>query len=113
MFRCPIEAIINALITYGIYLKHLTLLDLCFDAAGNLVDASPLVLVLRSATNHEETFQNVDDVVDATALHAQLLRAAVEEEYAFAFDAVVVEEPAAEFSQRFLLARVVLILGRL
>lgn len=89
------------------------MLDLSLDAAGNLVEASPLVFVLRPTPYDEEAFEDVDDVVNATALNTQLLRAAVEEKHAFAFDSVVMEEPATELAQRFLLARVVLILGRL
>ena len=44
----------------------------------DLVDASPLVLVLGTALNHAEALQDVDDVVDASTLNPELLRALVE-----------------------------------
>lgn len=87
---------------------QLALLDLGLDAGRDFVDASPLVLVLRTSADYEEAFQNVDDVVNAPSLHTELFRAAVEEQHALALNAVVVEEAAAKFAQRFLFSRVLL-----
>lgn len=51
---------------------------LLFDGVDDLIDASPLVLILRTALNHTKALQNVDDVVNAPALNAELLRALVQ-----------------------------------
>ena len=51
--------------------------DLFFNGLDNFVDASPLVLVFSAALDHAEALQNVDDVIDATSLYSQFLRALV------------------------------------
>jgi len=44
---------------------------------NDLVDSTPLVLVLGTALNDAEGFQDINDVVDAATLHAQLFSALV------------------------------------
>ena len=74
------------------------LLDLRFNAFDNFVDASPGVLILSPPTNHEERLQNVDDIVYPTSLYAELLRALVQKQSAFAFDSVVLQKASAELA---------------
>jgi len=64
----------------------------------DLFDASPLVLVLGAALNYAEAFQNVDDIIDASTLNAELLRALVEVEESALGRAVEEEETAAELA---------------
>ena len=44
----------------------------------DLIDTSPLVLVLGAALNHAETLKDVDDVVNAPALNPELFGALVQ-----------------------------------
>lgn len=80
--------------------------DLGLNAFKNFVETTPLVLVLGAAANDAERLKDVDDVVDAAALHSQLLGAGVEQEDSLALDAVVVEETPAQFAQRLFFARI-------
>lgn len=65
-------------VTYLFVFEIVALLYLCFYAKGNFVNATPLVLILGTASYYAEALQDVDDVVDAATLNAQLLCAAVE-----------------------------------
>ena len=53
-------------------------INLLFDGVDDLVDASPLVLVLCTALDDAEAFEDVDDVVNAPTLHTQLFGALVQ-----------------------------------
>lgn len=55
-------------------------IDLSFNGVDNLVNPSPLVLVLSAALNHAEGLQDIDDVVNSSPLHSKLLRALVQVE---------------------------------
>ena len=44
-------------------------MNLFFNRVDDLVDASPLVLILGTSLDHAEALQDVDDVVDASALN--------------------------------------------
>ena len=44
---------------------------------NDLVDSTPLVLILGTALNDTEALQDVNDVVDAATLHSQLFSALV------------------------------------
>ena len=50
------------------------------DGVDNFVDTSPDIFVFGATTNYIETFQDVDDVVNAPSFHAQLSRAQVQVE---------------------------------
>jgi hypothetical protein len=76
-----------------------TLIDLLLNRVDDPVNALPVVFVLRSAADHTKAFKNVDDVVDASPLNPELFSALVQVKHAFAFNAVIVQEPAAEFAQ--------------
>lgn len=81
-----------------------TLIDLMVDRQDDPVNAAPLVLVLRPSTDHAEAFQDVNYVINASSLHAELFGALVEIEYTLSLDAVVVQKAPAQFSQTLLLA---------
>jgi len=80
--------------------------DLSLDAVSDLVNASPLVLVLGSAANHAERLEDVDNVVDSTSLDTQLPRAAVQQEHVFALTAVGVQEAPTQFAEGLFLSGV-------
>ena len=75
-----------------------TLIDLLLNRVDDPVNALPVVFVLRSATDHTKAFKNVDDVINTSALDTQLSCALIEVKHSFAFDAVVVQEAAAELA---------------
>ena len=57
-------------------------INLLFDGVDDLIDASPLVLVLGTALDNAEALEDVDDVVDASALYTELFGALVQVEEA-------------------------------
>ena len=61
-----------------------------------------MVLVLGSAPDHTEALEDVYDVINASALDSELLGALVQVEDSVAFDAIVVQETAAQFAQALL-----------
>jgi hypothetical protein len=73
---------------------------------NNFVNSSPLVLILRTASNHAERLQNVDDIVDTASFYTKLFGARVQKKHTFAFNTIVLEEATAQFAERFLLARI-------
>ena len=77
-------------------------IDLSFNGVDNLVNPSPLVLVLSAALNHAEGLQDIDDVVNSSPLHSKLLRALVQVEDAAGGGPVQEQESAAELTQTFL-----------
>ena len=54
--------------------------NVALDGLDNFVDSLPLVSVFGLSIDHLKTFKNVDDVVDSSSLHSQLLRALVQVE---------------------------------
>jgi len=73
-----------------------TCVNLFFDRADYFVDAAPLVLILGAALNHAEALQNVDYVINASALDSKLLRALVQVQQTALWNAVEEEESATE-----------------
>ena len=78
-------------------------MDLFLDGVDYFIDASPLVLVLGAALDHAEALQDVDDVIDASSLHPQLLRALVEVEETSLGRPVEEKEAATELAETLLL----------
>ena len=76
---------------------------LLFDGVDDLVDASPLVLILCATLNHTEALQDVNDVVDSATFYTQLLRALVEVEKATLGCAVQEEKTSTKFTKALLL----------
>ena len=70
----------------------------------DLVDASPLVRVLRLAADHAEALQDVDDVVDSAPFDTEFLRALIQQQEIFLLLAVNAQETPAELAQALLLA---------
>jgi hypothetical protein len=62
-----------------------------------------MVLILGASTDDTKALKNVDDVVDASSLHAKLFRALIKVEHPIAFDTVVVQETSAKLPEAFLL----------
>lgn len=58
--------------------KTYTLRDLLLDGEHDPIDPTPVILVLSSTTDDAETFEDVNDIVDAASFHAELLSALVE-----------------------------------
>jgi hypothetical protein len=51
---------------------------LLLDGEHDPIDPTPVILVLGSTTDDAETFEDVNDIVDAASFHTELLRALVE-----------------------------------
>jgi hypothetical protein len=73
---------------------------------NNFINSTPLVLILRPASNHAERLQNVDDIVDTASLYTKLFGARVQKKHTFAFNTIVLKEATAKFTERFFFARI-------
>jgi len=78
-------------------------LNLLLNRADNFVNPTPLVLILSAPLDHTKALQDVDDVVDATALDAKLPRALVQVEQTALRCAIQEQESTAKFTETLLL----------
>ena len=83
------------------------------DGVDDLVDSSPLILVLGATANDTEALEDVDDVVDTPPFDSELSSALIEIEQAFLGCSIQKEESTAELSQAFLFAIVSCMLATL
>ena len=62
--------------------------DLLLNRIDDLIYSTPLVLILGAAPDHAEAFQNVDDVIDASAFYSELSGALIQVEEAFLWSSI-------------------------
>jgi hypothetical protein len=66
------------------------------------IDPSPSISILCLALDDVETFKDVDDVVDPSALHCELLCALVKIQQVHSFAPIELQEPSAKFTKTLL-----------
>ena len=65
----------------------------------NPVDSAPLIAILGLPSDDAEALEDVDDVVDASPLHAQLPCALVQQEQVLLILAIDAQESATELAK--------------
>lgn len=93
-----------------LYEKQVGSYDLPLYGDDNLAYSFPMISILRLPVNDLEALKNVDNVVDAAALNAQLTGALIQVEHRTALAPVQAQKTATELAQTFFFATV-LILG--
>lgn len=65
----------------------------------NPINASPLIRILRLPSDNTEALQNIDNIVDASPLDAELPGALIEQEQILLLFPVDAKESSAKFTQ--------------
>ena len=80
--------------------------NLALDWHHNLVDAFPVIGILRLSVDHLKAFEDVYDIIDPPAFDSKLPRALVKVEHGAPLTAVETQEATAELTETLLLATV-------